>query len=395
MFQHSELGEYTHSPHCLPADPGLPPLPCTEAIESPSRPPHEEANAPPPHEGLAPCITASLERLSTGRPHNSLPHEDRPAHSIALPTNGVSTTEVSPTTSRGCRLNPLSKEWTPGPKSLDQLDLLVAAAAARFDASNTWAEFVSQSRDPVSNFHEDVSRLPHPAAHLLDQFQTSGAPAIMTTSKWSAERIQQALARGPHQSAMAYVDFLREDFVDMINKGHWTILPARLVQQDPNLRLSPLGVVPQRERRPRPICDYTFHGVNPETLPLVPPEAMQFGKALQRLLHKIHQAHPWYGPVYLCKIDIPKLGVLFPTRSGEEQLITFPLTLPMGWRESPPYFSTATETVADLSNDSIRNRTPMAPHRLDLLAEAPIPTTAAPPALANQHTIPTTATPSD
>jgi hypothetical protein len=41
------------------------------------------------------------------------------------------------------------------------------------------------------------------------------------------------------------MEFLCEDFVDMIHKGHWVLLPARLVLDDNNLQLSPLGVVPQ------------------------------------------------------------------------------------------------------------------------------------------------------
>jgi hypothetical protein len=44
----------------------------------------------------------------------------------------------------------------------------------------------------------------------------------------------------------------------MIHKGNWIVLPARLVLHEPQLRLSPLGVVPQRDRRPRTISDYTF-----------------------------------------------------------------------------------------------------------------------------------------
>jgi hypothetical protein len=66
---------------------------------------------------------------------------------------------------------------------------------------------------------------------------------------------------------------------------------------------------------------------------------MQFGHALQRILRTIARADPRLGPVYLSKIgiadgfyrigirvqDIPKLGVLFPARTGEEQLIGFPL----------------------------------------------------------------------
>jgi hypothetical protein len=35
-----------------------------------------------------------------------------------------------------------------------------------------------------------------------------------------------------------------------------------------------------------------------------PHEAMQFGRALERLLFHIRHANPRYGPVYLNKIDI-------------------------------------------------------------------------------------------
>ena len=70
---------------------------------------------------------------------------------------------------------------------------------------------------------------------------------------------------------------------------------------------------------------------------------MQFGRALPQLLRKIHEANPWFGPVYLSTVDIAdgffriglrpddalRLGVLFPSREGERQLIAVPLVLPM------------------------------------------------------------------
>ena len=173
----------------------------------------------------------------------------------------------------------------------------------------------------------------------------------------------------------------------MIKKGHWTVLPARLLLDQPDLRLSPLGVVPQRDRRPRTISDYSYFGVNEDTVPLAPQEAMQFGRALQRILQRLHDANPRYGPVYLAKVDIAdgfyrigirpadalKLAVLFPTRKGEEPLIAIPLTLPMGWKESPPAFCTATETVADLANHAIAYAPELGdqPHRLEELSETP------------------------
>ena len=123
-------------------------------------------------------------------------------------------------------------------------------------------------------------------------------------------------------------------------------------------------MVPQRERCPQTIVDYTFSSVNQEAAQGAPPEAMQFGKALERILQRILAANPRHSPTYMLKLDlsdgfyrvhlraedIPTLGVAFPVGPGEEPLIALPLTLPMGWTESPPYFCSATETLVDLIN---------------------------------------------
>ena len=63
----------------------------------------------------------------------------------------------------------------------------------------------------------------------------------------------------------------------MVEKGQWLVLLYATVQDLPSLRLSPVGIVPQHNRRPRTIVDYSYHGVNAETVPLMAPEAMQFG----------------------------------------------------------------------------------------------------------------------
>jgi hypothetical protein len=78
-----------------------------------------------------------------------------------------------------------------------------------------------------------------------------------------------------------------------------------LVKDIPNIHLSPLSVMPQCDRCPQVIVDYTFNGVNADTLWLAALKAMQFGHALQHLLlEAINNTDPWYGPVYLIKIDI-------------------------------------------------------------------------------------------
>ena len=150
----------------------------------------------------------------------------------------------------------------------------------------------------------------------------------------------------------------------MIEKQQWIVLPADLVIKQFGLRLSPLGLVPQRGRRDRMISDYSFFDVNQETLKLAPDEAMQFGRTLWRLLYRIHHANDQFGPVYLSKVDLSdgfyrlwlnpmdtiRLAALFPSRPGEPKLVAIPLTNPMGWVSSPPNFSACTETVADLAN---------------------------------------------
>jgi hypothetical protein len=119
---------------------------------------------------------------------------------------------------------------------------------------------------------------------------------------------------------------------------------------------------------------------------LAPHDAMQFGRALERLLFCIRHANPCYGPVYLNKIDIsdgfyrvalaassaPKLAVVLPTRPDEPTLLAIPLSLPMGWIESPPAFCSVTETVADITNARLPRRY-APPHRLEKFADTPPP----------------------
>jgi hypothetical protein len=150
-------------------------------------------------------------------------------------------------------LSPTSVAWEPpaATPSLDELDQLIEEASQLYLNSSSWEEFVPKVRDARGNFHPVVGTIPHPSAHLLNCFQIGGAPVACSGTPWSFAQKAAALTRGPHQSARQHIPFLRQEFVDMIRKGQWTLLPARLVLNELQLRLSPLGVVPQRDRRPR------------------------------------------------------------------------------------------------------------------------------------------------
>jgi hypothetical protein len=146
------------------------------------------------------------------------------------------------------------------------------------------------------------------------------------------------MAYGSHASTAEHQVFLRVEIGYMVEKGFWIVLLYSQVRELPNLRISSMGIVPQRNQRPRTIVDYTFSFVNNEMARLVSREAMLFGHTLHRLLRMIRFSDPAQGPVYMLKVyvadgfyrvyvaprDVRKLGVAFPATPGEPPLVAFP-----------------------------------------------------------------------
>lgn len=272
----------------------------------------------------------------------------------------------------------------------DRLGKLVLSAIERYTHSQSWESFVQAERG-LSHLSDTVQTLPHPAAPLLQLLREEGAPVDVRDPLWTPAQLLEKLQRGPHKSAIDHAEFVRDEMATFVEKGFWTVLPFALVKDLLGLRLSPLGAIPQRDRRPRLIVDLSFHDVNQNTGPKAPKEAMQFGRALERILYRIRHANPKFGPVYMSKVDIsdgfyriwlqateaPALAVTLPQAAGEPPLVAIPLVLPMGWVESPPAFCSATETIADLGNSRMaRHHWP--PHRLEKIADT-LPADAPPP----------------
>ena len=264
-------------------------------------------------------------------------------------------------------------------------------SASKLDSVGSWGLFVLSERGGLADISVGAASIPHKAARLMEHLRRRGAGVPLHTGPWALDRVRRAAERGSHRSAKDEVEFVCLEMLEFCEQGFWTVLPLEAALQLPHLRLSPLGVVPQRNRRSRLIVDYTYSGVNDETARLAPPEAMQFGKALHRVLSKVVHADPYYGPVSLGKIDIadgfyrigiqvrdiPKLGVILPSAGGSA-LVAFPLALPMGWVESPPYFTSVTETACDLMNAALRRGDNPPPHPLESLAATPPSDTTSP-----------------
>ena len=162
----------------------------------------------------------------------------------------------------------------------------------------TW-DYLFHNRKGRSNFPRTLRYLRHKAAPLLNRYARQGVPVLLSTEPWTLSQKDKAMERGNHPSAQAFTEFLRTEMGDMRAKGMFVVIPYSLVRKLRPLRISPLGCVPQRGRRPRMINDYTFSGVNPATVKMAPPEAMQWGRTINRVLWYIYTADQKQGPVLL------------------------------------------------------------------------------------------------
>jgi hypothetical protein len=266
----------------------------------------------------------------------------------------------------------------------DRLGNLISQAASALLSFTSWSSLVTSQRSHLE-IPSTIKLLPHPAAPPLSQIASNGVPVLLNSKPWSAAEKDSAIQCGSHQSTCQHNDFLRTEMADMVKQHYWTVVPYHHVQHLPNLRLSPMGDVPQRDRRPRPIVDYSFYNINRDTIPLAPSEAMKFNRVFERILHRIHHANRAYGLVHLMKVDladgfdrvplapsnIPTQAVAFPNLPHEPTLVALPLVLPMGWVSSPPFFCALTKTAADSANTRLRYHWSPPPHPLSHIANHP------------------------
>ena len=136
-----------------------------------------------------------------------------------------------------------------------------------------------------------MGELPHEAAPLLDQMRKKGTPVKIYEPPLTPEQLAAAIAYGSHNSCNRDPSFLRTEMRDFVEKGFWIVLPLEDTVGLNGLRLSPAGLIPQRDRRDRIVIDYTWSGVN-EATRCLSPDSMQFGYALQRILQCMYDADP-------------------------------------------------------------------------------------------------------
>jgi hypothetical protein len=71
----------------------------------------------------------------------------------------------------------------------------------------------------------------------------------MKTQPWSKDQLDAAVARKPHQSAHQRLEFLSSEFLNMIKKGQWMVLPYDVVRHLPNFHLHLTRLTAGMQRR--------------------------------------------------------------------------------------------------------------------------------------------------
>ncbi len=270
----------------------------------------------------------------------------------------------------------------------DRLGTLVSDLTARLSRATSWEGFVHDFRGP-SYLSTELEDLDHPATPMLAHWREHGVPVESSSEPWTLEQKDECIRRGCHPSATEHSTFLREEMAEFIENRFWAVLPYDQVRHMENLMFSPAAIKEERDRKPRLLCDHSWPWpwgcINESTLHHAPPEAMQFGGALPRVLRLARHANPRYGPTRGSKHDLEngfykmalsatdclRLALLFPKFEGEPQLVGIPLACTMGWVQSPPTFSAMSETVCDVTNARFQAAPFSAKeHRLSPLAES-------------------------
>ena len=200
--------------------------------------------------------------------------------------------------------------------------------------------------------------LHHPAASLLKEWATYGCPT-RTGWPWTKEEMQEAVDRGPHQSALsdeAIAHFCAE-VDDKIKSGQARLVAWESIKDDPpsELKISPIAAIPHKSKQFWSILDLSFHpqlkqggilpSFNANTIKTAPTGAIdQLGNTLTHIIHAFAETEE-DARIFMAKWDIKdgfwrmdaeegaewNFSYVLPQQPGKQVYIVVPASLQMGW----------------------------------------------------------------
>ena len=240
----------------------------------------------------------------------------------------------------------------------------------------------------------------HPFAGTLKSWE-KGVP-VDCGPDWDWATVEVAVQRGAHRSALSTesIALVKEDVAYQVAQGYARVLSWKELQilKPKKLKISPLAVIPQRNRRGRMILDLSFpvtkpvtkgkkrsqqevlqESVNNTTVRLAPEGPVkELGNVLPRIFAFMAEV-PQQEEIHFSKLDLAdgywrmvveegeqwNFAYVLPTAPGEEVMIVVPRALQMGWNESPAYFCCTTETTRDVAQRWVDTKVPLTKHPLE------------------------------
>jgi hypothetical protein len=252
----------------------------------------------------------------------------------------------------------------------------------------------------------------HPFVETLEEWET-GVP-VDCGEAWEWATVEAAVAQGAHKSATSpeSIALVKEDVAYQVKAGYAEVIPWNELRKlrPPTLKVSPLAVVPQRNRRGRMILDLSFAvqrqqkrgrrrkrrrddedvlqaSVNDTTVQQAPEAPVkELGNVLPRILDFMAKV-PEEEHIHFAKLDLAdgywrmvverearwNFAYVMPDEPGAELMVVIPSALQMGWNESPAYFCATTETVRDVAQAWIDNDTSLPRHAMEDFATPTVP----------------------
>ncbi len=146
--------------------------------------------------------------------------------------------------------------------------------------------------------------LKHEVAGILAEWAKFGCPT-KTGRDWTVFKIQAAINRGPHKSAVKpdAIAHFAEEVSDKVNKGQaWVVLWDDIKNNHPRqLKVYPVAAIPHKSRAYRSILDLSIalrledggiiDSVKDTMVKLAPKGAIiQLGHSLKRIIHAFAEA---------------------------------------------------------------------------------------------------------
>ena len=159
--------------------------------------------------------------------------------------------------------------------------------------------------------------LGHPAAQLLQEYAEIGCP-VRTGRPWTREMMDEAVQRGPHQSALTpeALEHFAAEAKKKVDKGQ-----AKLVYWDdikdnppPELKISPVAAIPHKSKAYRTTLDLSYRlrlknggvvkSVNDTTEKVATQGAIdQIGESLSRIIYAFAETDD-DAKIFMAKWDI-------------------------------------------------------------------------------------------